>query len=462
MVSDGRIYGRGSCDMKAGIAAAVFAAEAIRRAGVTLPGTIEISGTVDEESGGFAGVAWLARARAAGAEPHRLRHHPRAVERRSHLHRPPRRLLVRGRRRADASPTAACRSWASAPSTHMGWLLDRMRGELMPALAARTTAMPVVPTARAMPRSTSTASSAASRWTASRRRASPTSAARCSIAASCSKKASTPTQAEIVDAARRGPRPRDARLPLRAARPDGRAPDAHAGRLAAGRRARSRRPARARPKPARLVASPGTYDHKHFARIAGVPHCVAYGPGILDLAHQPDEYVRHRRSRQRDQGDRTRVARTDGYSGELRPLSAVRCPLSPVSGRMMRELVPTEIESMRNMSVVTCAAFVALSARTFTQSKAEAPAIDKASKSRGADGSSGHQGGPPHADRAADRLHGDPRARRYDRRRGRAGRRAGHPRNRTAQPGQHVQIVNAISLSGGSAYGLDAAQGVMR
>jgi succinyl-diaminopimelate desuccinylase len=39
-----------------------------------------------------------------------------------------------------------------------------------------------------------------------------------------------------------------------------------------------------------LVASPGTYDHKHVARIAGVPHCVAYGPGMLDLAHQPDEY----------------------------------------------------------------------------------------------------------------------------------------------------------------------------
>jgi len=39
-----------------------------------------------------------------------------------------------------------------------------------------------------------------------------------------------------------------------------------------------------------LVASPGTYDQKHVARIAGVPHCVAYGPGILDLAHQPDEY----------------------------------------------------------------------------------------------------------------------------------------------------------------------------
>ena len=41
---------------------------------------------------------------------------------------------------------------------------------------------------------------------------------------------------------------------------------------------------------AALVASPGTYDQKHFARIAGVEHCVAYGPGVLELAHQPDEW----------------------------------------------------------------------------------------------------------------------------------------------------------------------------
>jgi succinyl-diaminopimelate desuccinylase len=38
------------------------------------------------------------------------------------------------------------------------------------------------------------------------------------------------------------------------------------------------------------VASPGTYDHKHVARIAGIPHCAAYGPGRLELAHQPDEW----------------------------------------------------------------------------------------------------------------------------------------------------------------------------
>src|SRR5919198_2751048 len=59
VVREGRIYGRGVCDMKAGIAAALFAAEAIERAGVRLPGSIEISGTVDEESGGFAGGAYL-------------------------------------------------------------------------------------------------------------------------------------------------------------------------------------------------------------------------------------------------------------------------------------------------------------------------------------------------------------------------------------------------------------------
>jgi succinyl-diaminopimelate desuccinylase len=40
---------------------------------------------------------------------------------------------------------------------------------------------------------------------------------------------------------------------------------------------------------AQRVASPGTFDHKHVARIAGIQDCVAYGPGELELAHQPDE-----------------------------------------------------------------------------------------------------------------------------------------------------------------------------
>ena len=39
-------------------------------------------------------------------------------------------------------------------------------------------------------------------------------------------------------------------------------------------------------KPAEFVVSPGTYDQKHFDRIGRIHNCIAYGPGILDLAHQ--------------------------------------------------------------------------------------------------------------------------------------------------------------------------------
>ena len=41
-----------------------------------------------------------------------------------------------------------------------------------------------------------------------------------------------------------------------------------------------------------LIASPGTYDQRHVMRIGLVDQCIAYGPGILNLAHQPDEYCR--------------------------------------------------------------------------------------------------------------------------------------------------------------------------
>ncbi len=51
-VRNGRIYGRGASDMKGGIAAQIYAIEAIRRAGLQLQGTIEQSGVVDEESTG--------------------------------------------------------------------------------------------------------------------------------------------------------------------------------------------------------------------------------------------------------------------------------------------------------------------------------------------------------------------------------------------------------------------------
>jgi succinyl-diaminopimelate desuccinylase len=42
---------------------------------------------------------------------------------------------------------------------------------------------------------------------------------------------------------------------------------------------------------AEFVASPGTYDQKHIDRIGRLKNCIAYGPGILEMAHKPDEYI---------------------------------------------------------------------------------------------------------------------------------------------------------------------------
>ena len=59
-LEDGKIYGRGTCDMKGGLAASIIAAEAFIEACPVYAGSIEISGTADEETGGYGGVAYLA------------------------------------------------------------------------------------------------------------------------------------------------------------------------------------------------------------------------------------------------------------------------------------------------------------------------------------------------------------------------------------------------------------------
>ena len=59
VVENGRIYGRGASDMKSGIAASLFAVEAMEAAGVSITGSITQSMTVDEETGGFTGLGHL-------------------------------------------------------------------------------------------------------------------------------------------------------------------------------------------------------------------------------------------------------------------------------------------------------------------------------------------------------------------------------------------------------------------
>jgi succinyl-diaminopimelate desuccinylase len=289
LVRDGSIYGRGVCDMKAGIAAAVFAAEAIDRAGVRLPGTIEISGTVDEESGGFAGVAHLAEIGriAKGRTDFVIIPEPLNVDRICIGHRGVYwfEVTARGRIGHGSMPFLGV-----SAIDGMGRLLQSVREELMPALASRRTDVPVVPPAAR--RATINVNGIAG--------GQPVDGIQTPCVADCCRavfdrrflieEGFEATKREIagliehVAAMAQGVRfdVRDLMVVHPTRTPDD--SPVIAALEESIHRVLGRR--------AQRIASPGTYDHKHVARIAGIPHCVAYGPGELELAHQPDEYCR--------------------------------------------------------------------------------------------------------------------------------------------------------------------------
>jgi succinyl-diaminopimelate desuccinylase len=289
VVRDGRIFGRGVCDMKAGIAAAVFAAEAIERAGIRLPGTIEISGTVDEESGGFAGVAHLAEIGriAKGRTDFVIIPEPLNVDRICIGHRGVYwfEVTAHGRIGHGSMPFLGV-----SAIDGMGRLLQSVRETLMPALAARQTAVPVVPPGARHATINVNGIDGGQ----------PVDGIQTPCVADLCRavfdrrflleegfEAARQEIAELVaGVARDAPDVRFDVRDLMVVHPT-KTPDDSPVIAALDRSIR-----RVLGKPPVLVASPGTYDHKHVARIAGVPHCVAYGPGELELAHQPDEHCR--------------------------------------------------------------------------------------------------------------------------------------------------------------------------
>jgi succinyl-diaminopimelate desuccinylase len=287
VVRDGRIYGRGACDMKAGIAAAVFAAEAIRRAGIELNGSLEVSGTVDEESGGFAGAAYLAEQKrlAKNRIDYVIIPEPLNVDRICIGHRGVYwfEVTTRGRIAHGSMPFLGVNA-----VEHMGVVLQHIRRDLVPALATRTTAIPVVPDGarhatiningieggQPVLGIQTPCVADVCRAVFDRRflLEEGFDATKAEIEALLARVASdTPSLIyELRDLMVVHPVRAPENSPLIASL------ERHVEHVLG--------------RPATQVASPGTYDHKHVDRIGGIRDCVAYGPGILDLAHQPDEW----------------------------------------------------------------------------------------------------------------------------------------------------------------------------
>lgn len=59
IVKNGRLYGRGACDMKAGFSTLMTLVKAYQEIGKEINGTIEVSATADEETGGYLGAGYI-------------------------------------------------------------------------------------------------------------------------------------------------------------------------------------------------------------------------------------------------------------------------------------------------------------------------------------------------------------------------------------------------------------------
>jgi succinyl-diaminopimelate desuccinylase len=292
-LKDGRIYGRGTCDMKGGLAASIIAAEAFAAVVPDYAGGIEISGTADEETGGFGGVAYLAEQ--GYFSPERVQHviipEPLNKDRICLGHRGVwwAEIETFGRIAHGSMPFLG-----DSAIRHMAAVLRQFEDVLYPALSQKHTAMPVVPPGarqstmninsihggQAEPEGGFTGFPApvvahSARIVIDRRYLIEESPAA--------------VRQEVVDLLERLKAERAGFTyeirdlwTISPTMTDRDAPVVKSVAKAIGQ---------VMGVSPEYVVSPGTYDQKHIDRIGRLKNCIAYGPGILDLAHQPDEWV---------------------------------------------------------------------------------------------------------------------------------------------------------------------------
>jgi succinyl-diaminopimelate desuccinylase len=290
LIKDGKVYGRGTCDMKGGLASAIVAVEALIDSFPDFPGALEISGTVVEESGGFGVVAYLAE-RGWFSRPkvdHVIIPEPLNVDRVCIGHRGVwwAEIETLGRMAHGSMPFLG-----DSAIRHMAAVLERFEGKLYPALAERVSDMPVVPDGA---RQSTMNINSVHGGPGEEFEGLP---APC-VVDSCRmvidrrfliEESLEDVRSEVAtildDLAKNRPDFSYKMRELFAVEPSISDKD---GPVASTTADAIREILGVEPS---IVCSPGTYDQKHIDRIGKLKDCIAYGPGVLDLAHQPDEWV---------------------------------------------------------------------------------------------------------------------------------------------------------------------------
>ncbi|MBM1308701.1 acetylornithine deacetylase/succinyl-diaminopimelate desuccinylase family protein [Sulfitobacter mediterraneus] len=292
-ISDGKIYGRGTCDMKGGLAASIIAAEAFIETHPDFAGAIEISGTADEESGGYGGVAYLAEH--GYFDPARVQHviipEPLNKDRICLGHRGGwwAEIETKGEIAHGSMPFLG-----DCAVRHMGAVLTEFEDKLFPAMAARWTEMPVVPEgARQSTMNINSIHGGQKEqdddFTGLPAHCVPDS---CRIVIDRRFLVEEPLDqvrgevTDLLEGLRESRADFDYELTeLNSVLPS--MTDKNAPVVQTVAKAIED----VMGKPPEYVASPGTYDQKHIDRIGKLKNCIAYGPGVLELAHKPDEWI---------------------------------------------------------------------------------------------------------------------------------------------------------------------------
>ena len=288
---DGKIYGRGACDMKGGLATSIIAVEAFIATYPDFNGSIEISGTADEESGGFGGVAYLAEKGFFKHVDHVIIPEPLNKDRVCIGHRGVwwAEVETKGRIAHGSMPFLG-----DCAVRHMGAVLEQLEEKLYPALKDKKTTMPVVPDGakESTLNINSIHGGEAEQEEDYTGLPSPNVPDRCRIVIDrrfLIEEKLPEVKSEIYELLNN--------LKENRQNFDFEIRDMHevhptmAPKDAPVVTTISNAIKDVLGKTAEQVVSPGTYDQKHIDRIGKLDNCIAYGPGILDLAHQPDEWI---------------------------------------------------------------------------------------------------------------------------------------------------------------------------